>query len=128
MEDTKRQRKNDLLLLAGILAIGLIIGGIWKAGKTNTAGGTVVVTVEGKEYGSYPLNKNATIEIKGHIGTNTLEIKDGQVTMTEAVCPDQICVRHKPIRANGEMIICLPGLIIVEIVGGEENELDSVTG
>ena len=86
------------------------------------------MTVDGKKYGSYPLNRDAVVEIEGKIGVNTMEIKDGSVRMIEAVCPDLYCVQHEPVYANGEKIMCLPGTIILEIVGGEESELDSITG
>ena len=58
--------------------------------------------------------------------TNHLMIKDGQADMTEAECPDQICVEHKSISKNKETIVCLPNKVIVEIVGGEDTELDAV--
>ena len=128
MEIGVNKRKNDMLLLVAIFVLGSLVSiGMMVYNKQET-GVRVVVTVDGKEYGSYPLGKDATVEIEGKLGINTMEIRDGSVRMTEAVCPDLYCVQHEPIHANGEKIICLPGTIILEIRGGEESELDSIVG
>lgn len=48
---------------------------------------------------------------------NLFSITDGMVTMEAADCKDQICVRHKPIRADRESIICLPNKLVIEMSG-----------
>ena len=123
-----KKTKNDILLLLGILVFGALVSmGMMIYNKQET-GVSVVVTVDGKTYGTYLLSKDAVVKIEGKIGVNTMEIKDNYVRMVDAVCPDLYCVQHEPIHANGETIICLPGTIILEIVGGEESELDSIVG
>ena len=44
-----------------------------------------------------------------------IEIKDGEVSVKEADCPDKICVNHKKISNVGESIICLPHKLVIEI-------------
>lgn len=53
-------------------------------------------------------------------------IKDGKADITEADCPDKVCVKQKPISKAGESLVCLPNKIIITVVEGEENELDGV--
>ncbi|MCM1122715.1 MAG: NusG domain II-containing protein [Eubacterium sp.] len=48
---------------------------------------------------------------------NLFSVTDGIVTMEAADCRDQICVRHKPIRADRESIICLPNRLVIEMSG-----------
>lgn len=48
---------------------------------------------------------------------NVLQIKEGEVSITEADCPDLICVHHKPVSRQGETIVCLPHKLLVEVVG-----------
>ena len=55
-----------------------------------------------------------------------IQIKDGEASMIEADCPDQICVHEKAISADGESIICLPNKIVVEVESDKESELDAV--
>ena len=50
--------------------------------------GSIRITVDGKEYGTYSLEKDQTIKIND---TNVCEIKDGQARMISAQCPDHLC-------------------------------------
>ena len=90
-----------------------------EAGK-----GIVAIKVDGATEGTYVLTEDRRIEINH--GTNILEIKDGEDSMIEADCPDQICVHEKAISADGESIICLPNKIVVEVESDKESELDAV--
>lgn len=115
-------KKNDWILVASILVIVGIGFLIYVSFGKQTAG-LVKVTVDGELFGTYSLDKEQEIEIND---SNHLTIKNGYADMIEANCPDQICVDHKTISKNKETIVCLPNKVIVEIVGGEDNELDAV--
>lgn len=127
----KRIGKKDLILLAVILAAALIIFGVFKL-RHQDAGAQVKVTVDGEIYGTYDLNpadgKARTIEIKidGNV-TNVLVIADGKADVTEADCPDKLCVNQKSISATGETIVCLPNKVVVEVIGDtEEADFDTI--
>lgn len=66
-----------------------------------------------------------TVESKDTVVMNCIVIKNGQVYMESAVCPDQICVRHGSISKNREMIICLPNKVFIEVESNKENEIDN---
>ena len=84
----------------------------------------VRITVGGEEYGTYSLSEDQTIEIND---TNICEIKDGEVNMTRADCPDQLCIHQGPIHIQGETIVCLPNRVVVEITGNDaEEQLDGI--
>lgn len=57
---------------------------------------------------------------------NVILCQEGRVCVTEADCPDKICVHHKPVSAAGENIICLPHKVVIEMIGSQESELDGV--
>jgi hypothetical protein len=87
-----------------------------------------VVTINGEEYGTYPLDKDCEEVIELPNGAyNVLKIEDGYAQITDASCPDHICVHHYAIQYSGEMIVCLPNGMIAEIVGGEEDDIDGAT-
>ena len=116
--------KRDKLLIVIVVCVALcaflahqIIGGV-GAGK-------VTVKVNGELKGTYSLAEDQTIEING--GTNILQIKNGKADMTEADCPDQLCVNQRAISRQGESIICLPHKVVVEVESSESSELDAVT-
>ena len=46
--------------------------------------------------------------------------------MTEADCPDKLCVNQRAVSKNGESIICLPNKVIVTVDSSENSEFDAV--
>lgn len=115
-------KKNDWILVVVILVFAGVGFLIYASFGRQTAG-IVKITVDGELFGTYSLEKEQKIQIND---TNHLVIKDGQADMTEADCPDQVCVEHISISKNKETIVCLPNKVIVEIVGGEDGEMDVV--
>lgn len=91
----------------------------------------VRIMYAGEFIGLYPLDKDQDVEIlrKGH--RNLVSIHDSTVRMEESDCKNQICVNTGAISRTGELIVCLPNQVIVEIVssaeGGEDHEeIDAV--
>ena len=52
-------------------------------------------------------------------GTNTVQVEQGRIRISEADCPDQVCVNRGWISDSTVPIICLPHKLMIEIVGGE---------
>ena len=75
-------KKNDLILIAVILIIGL--GALLLMFFNNEAGSRVSVQMNGEEIATFDLNKDTTYTIEGKDGVwNTFEIKDGYVDMID---------------------------------------------
>ena len=85
----------------------------------------MIVKREGEIEGIYSLSEDREVEING--GTNLLQIKNGEASMVQADCPDQLCVHQKPVSLNHESIICLPNKVVVEVESGANREFDAVT-
>ena len=114
-------KKIDKILAAGLLLTAVLLGIFLFAGKEE--GTWAVVTIDGTEYGSYALDKEQTIDL----GTgNHLEIRGGEIRMTEADCPDQICVSRGLIRKSGQSIVCLPHRLVIRLEQLGDQELDAV--
>ena len=78
-------------------------------------------------YGTYPLDVDKEIPIqKDGKTTNLLVIRDGKADVTEADCPDKLCVHQKAISKTNETIVCLPNKVVVQVIGAGESELDSI--
>ena len=120
-------KKKDIILIAAVLVIALISFAAIK--MTQKDGKEAVVTVKGEEVYKTSISKDQIYKIQVKNGTNTMQIKDGKVTMKEADCRDQICADHKAIEKSGETIVCLPHKVVIEIKSenGKEQELDGVT-
>ena len=108
-----------VLLLAGLLIM------MQKAFNAEKAV-HVVVTVDGKNYGTYSLKQEQVIRIETDHGYNELTIKDGQASVTASDCKNQVCVHSMAISQNGQSIICLPHKLIIQITGSGEKQLDAV--
>ena len=116
-------QKRDWVLIAVIIcvtALGLFLHE-YIGGK---GAGCATVKVKGEIEGVYSLAKDQSIEING--GTNVLKIRNGSADMTEADCPDKLCVNQKAISKNGESIICLPNKVVVTIESSEDSVFDAV--
>ena len=111
--NSKRKVKNDIIFVAVLLLIVLIAGVFMVLLRKN--GDTVIVTVDGKAWGEYSLNEDITVNIKTGSNFNVLVIKDGKAYIESASCPDGICSSHRPIKRNGESIICLPNKVVVTV-------------
>jgi len=124
--DEKKKERNDRILIAGIIVSAILLTIIFLL-KGSSVGTTVVVSVDGEEYGRYSLLKEQVVQIGD---TNTLVIHNHEADMLFAECPDQICVKHTPISDTDENIICLPNKVVVtieDIYGkNQEAELDAV--
>lgn len=125
----KKTRKNDIVLITVILAVAAASYiGIKGYQRASTKEPVAVVTIEDIEYGRFPLDEDTTEKIGLPDGSyNILVIKDGRADVTEASCPDGICVNHRAISSQGETIVCLPNKVVVEIENGEESDVDSMT-
>lgn len=120
--------RNDRILIAVVLGIALIAG-LWMFFiQKPVSDGVVTVTVDGEVYGSYPLAEDRVETIRLPDGAyNVLEISDGKADITEASCPDGVCVAHRRISRTNQTIVCLPNQLIVTIDKAGEPEVDFVT-
>lgn len=116
-EQKSGQKKRDFLLLAVLLAAAALLFSVrgFFAGRPAVM---VSVSVDGTEIMTLDLNRNDDIVIESGNGqTNHLIIEDGKAFLTEASCPDKLCVRQGAISETGQSIVCLPNRVIVTIVG-----------
>ena len=110
-------KKRDIILIASILIVAIAFFLIVELTKEEGAG--VTVKVDGVKVAEYSLSKNGTYPLNG--GTNILVIEDGRAYLTDANCPDKLCVHQGKISRTGETITCLPNKLTVTVFGAEES-------
>ena len=88
-----------------------------------TLNGTIVNEIA---LDSKSLPKTFTYEGPGGF-SNTIEAESGRIRVSEAGCPDQVCVHQGWISDGTVPIVCLPNKLIIEISGGGDG-LDAATG
>lgn len=121
-----RKFKNDLILIAAILAVVAILALILFLRGEGT---TVRIELDGRVIGSYSLAVDREVEIlSGENGEekNLLVIRDGKAYVSSATCPDGICANHRPISRVGESIVCLPHGVVITVIGEDKAQPDII--
>lgn len=116
-------KKDGYLLLAVVFLCGILLAILWLH---KIPGDTLVITIDGAVYGSYDLSRDQTIPITRNNDQNTVSVKNGVVSMEQANCPDQYCVHHASIKSEGELIVCLPHKLVLEIVKSNPDPANSI--
>ena len=122
-----RRKRNTylfLLVLLAIIGVGFLIQRYFF-GKT---GATAIIEQDGETVAELNLNKNTEFVLNdGNGGSNTITVQNGHISVTEANCPDLVCVRTGAISQTGEVIACLPHKLIITISSDQIDSLDSLT-
>ena len=118
----------DLIIAAVLLLASLALFFLMRSRQERDTGigAQAVVTVDGREIGRYPLRKSGTFSLNG--GTNILVVENGEAWVSEADCPDKVCMGMGKISRNGEFIACLPNRLLVVVEGAaEQSPVDGMT-
>ena len=119
-------RKPDLIIYALVLVVLVCSFFLWGRVQ-GEAGGSLVVSVNGTEKMTLPLDTDTEALIEGFAGLNCkVCVKNGAACVIEADCPDKLCAKHSPISRTGESIVCLPARITITIRGAGTPEVDGV--
>ena len=111
-----KKRRNDLILIFVAAAVALVWLLLRFVGQE--AGREVQVIRDGTVVAQYDLGVDQTIRLEnGQGGYNILVITEGYADITEASCPDKVCVEQHAISRAGEAITCLPNKTVISIVG-----------
>ena len=118
-------KKRDIILALVLILLGIVCYGVIRLGQKK--GSQVIIYEDQKEIGRYDLNTDTTKEIQTAKGMNILEIKNGMAYVTEADCPDQVCIGMGKISKTGENIVCLPHKLVIQVEGdvGQKSEYDN---
>ncbi|MBR5533903.1 MAG: NusG domain II-containing protein [Ruminiclostridium sp.] len=128
MEGKSPKSTKFWLALIGVLLV-VALAGMLVIQDLREEGAQVVITWNGEVDGTYPLAEDRTFVFEGESGgRNVVVIEDGLVFVSEANCPDQVCVNHKPTNQTADPIVCLPNKLVVEVSApSSENQLDGVS-
>ena len=111
-------KKKELTFIIGIIVFALLLwGGMYLVQRGHY--GSIRITINGEEYGTYSLAKDQVISIGD---TNVCEIKNGEVKMIGADCPDHLCLKQRAVDSTGGTIVCLPNKIVIEGIKGTSSD------
>jgi hypothetical protein len=86
---------------------------IWQHGQADK----VIIRRGGDVFAEFDLARNRRIEVPGPLGTTTVAVEGGRVRVVSDPGPRQYCVRQGWLKRAGEIAICAPNQVSVEIAG-----------
>ena len=110
----------DIILICILLVLALSVFLVVEL--TRREGAYVVVSIDGGEVCRYSLSEDGEFTLNG--GTNTLVILGGKAYISEADCPDGLCVSQGKISRTGQTVVCLPNRVMLRIVGADEADVE----
>ena len=123
--------KGDKILIFAVMIISLASLVLIAKDGSRYNDKYISVQVDGKEHKKIIFDKvmiGKTIPIETELGYNLIEIGDGEVRVIEADCPDELDVKQGTISMPGEIIVCLPNKLIIEIKGmGNKKDVDYIS-
>lgn len=111
-----------IVLFAGVAALCLVLSAVLRLSGRDAR--TAELLVDGALVQTLDLSRDQTLPLRTQWGENTICVKDGEVFVTAASCPDGVCVEHGAARA-GDPVVCLPNRLVVRLVAADA--LDAVT-
>lgn len=108
-----------MLIFAVVLALGvaaLLLLGTPQEQAEIWSEGTLLRTVD--------LRQNQVFVVETAAGSNTITVQNGAIAVTEASCPDGICLGRGYCQ-SGTPIVCLPNQLVIRFVGGGETDTDA---
>lgn len=60
-------------------------------------------------------------------GENTVSVERGRICVSQADCPDGVCLRQGWIQNGVAPIVCLPNGLVISITGGDNGGVDAVS-
>lgn len=88
----------------------------WQGGYAEKA----VVKRGGEIFAELDLSQKRHVEVPGPLGTTVIAVDQGRVRVVSDPGPHQYCVRQGWLERAGEIAICAPNQVSVQIVGGKE--------
>lgn len=112
-------KKWDIIIIVFLICLSFIPELVFGVMMGKNYNGTYAeITIDGKLYRKIPLSEHSgdeQIDIKTAYGYNTIEIKDKSIKVIDADCKDKICLRSGFISEPGQIIVCLPHKLMIEV-------------
>lgn len=121
-----KKKRNDVIGISVIVALAFVVALGYQIyanlGQVDQSSGPyVVIQSVDKTIYSDVLSKPEDIEVKNEYGTNLVKIDGKQVWVEQSNCDNQICVHTGKISNPGDMIVCLPHKVLIQVVKSPED-------
>lgn len=122
----------DRILCVALVAGALLVPGLARPGGDGAL--RAVVTVGRDQVAVLPLDRDATVTVRGRLGGVTIAVEHGEVRVAASSCPQKLCVAEGAKHRPGDLIACVPNEVLVRVRGAHgtdaadgEGGVDAVT-
>ena len=105
-----------LTLLLGSLFIVMLTLKLWGGDVADKA----LIRSGGKIFREVPLSRDEQIEVPGPLGISIISIQNRKARIASDPGPRQYCVRQGWLQQAGEIALCLPNQVSLELTGSRK--------
>ncbi len=102
-----------LTFLLGCTCVILFTLKLWNGDLADRA----IIRSGGKIFKEVPLSRDLQIEVPGPLGISVITIEKRKARISSDPSPRQYCVRQGWLQQAGEIAICLPNEVSIELTG-----------
>ena len=105
-----------LTLLLGSIFVVLLTLKLWSGDLADKA----IIRSGGNIFQEVPLSRDQQIEVPGPLGISIITIEKRKARIASDPSPRQYCVRQGWLQQAGEIALCLPNQVSVELAGSRK--------
>lgn len=105
-----------LVLVSGCLLTAFLAAYLWQGGAADKA----IIRSGGKVFSVVPLARDQLISVPGPLGISQIAIQNRQARIAADPSPRQYCVRQGWLKQAGEIAVCLPNQVSIELSGSKK--------
>ena len=105
-----------LTLLLGSICVVMLTAKLWGGDVANKA----IIRSGGKIFREVPLSRDQQIEVPGPLGISVINIQQRKARISSDPSPRQYCVRQGWLQLSGEIALCLPNQVSLELTGSRK--------
>ena len=105
-----------LTFLLGSIFVVLLTLKLWSGDLADKA----IIRGGGKIFREVPLSRDQKIEVPGPLGISLIDIQNRKARIASDPSPRQYCVRQGWLQQAGEIALCLPNQVSVELTGSKK--------
>ena len=102
-----------LVIAAGAAVVGFTLPLLWQGGFAERA----IIRQDGRIFAEIDLGSRREVMVPGPLGTTRVAIEPGRARVVADPGPRQYCVRQGWLARPGEIAICAPNHVSVQIAG-----------
>jgi hypothetical protein len=102
-----------LVMICGAILCAVSFSLVWQGGHAEK----VIVRRGGEVFAELDLSRNRQVDVPGPLGTTTIAVESARARVVSDPGPHQYCVRQGWLDRAGQIAICAPNEVSVEIVG-----------